>query len=53
MFCKFLIAIILGFFFIRFGMMTAIVPLLAGGLQLALVALLLLGAVFVYKVLKK
>ena len=53
MFWKFLIMVVLGLFFIKFGMMVAVVPLLAGGLQLALVALLLMGAVFVYKVLKK
>lgn len=53
MFWKFLIAITLGFFFIKFGMMTAVMPLLAGGLQITLVVLLLLGVIFAYKVLKK
>lgn len=53
MFWKFLIMIVLGLFFIKFGMMVAVAPLLAGGLQLALLALLFLSAVFVYKALKK
>jgi hypothetical protein len=53
MFWKFLIMVVLGLFFIKFGMMVAVVPLLAGGLQIAVAVILLMVAFAIFKVFKK
>ncbi len=53
MFWKFLGLAILGLFFIKFGMMSAVVPLLSGGLQIALVVIVVMLCVAVYKSSKK
>jgi len=53
MFWKFLGLAILGLFFIKFGMMSAVVPLLSGGLQLALIVIVVMICIAVYKASKK
>ncbi len=53
MFWKFLGLATLGMFFIKFGMMSAVVPLLSGGLQIALVVIVVMLFVAVYKSSKK
>lgn len=53
MFWKFLIMVVLGLFFIKFGMMVAVVPLLAGGLQISVVVILLFVVIALFKALKK
>lgn len=50
MFWKFLIMVVLGLFFIKFGMMVAVVPLLAGGLQIAVAIILLIAAFGIFKI---
>ena len=53
MFWKFLGLAILGLFFIKFGMMTAVVPLLSVGLQGALFIIALMVLVLVYRKVRK
>lgn len=53
MFWKFLALVILGLFFIKFGMMAAVVPLLSGGLQFALIVILVMICVVAYRSMKK
>lgn len=53
MFWKFLALAILGLFFIKFGMMVAVVPLLAGGLQIAVIALAVMIGLAVYRAIRK
>lgn len=53
MFWKFLALVILGLFFIKFGMMAAVVPLLSGGLQIALVVIVVIICLTAYRSLKK
>jgi len=49
MFWKFLALIILGLFFIKFGMMAAVVPLLSGGLQIAILIIVGIAIFAVFK----
>ena len=49
MFWKFLAAMILGLFFIKFGMMAAVVPLLSGGLQIAILIIVGIALFAAYK----
>jgi hypothetical protein len=53
MFWKFLIMVVLGLFFIKFGMMVAVVPLLAGGLQIAVAIILFVAAFAIFKRFKR
>lgn len=53
MFWKFLGVAILGLFFIKFGMMAAVVPLLSIGLQGAVVVIFLMICVVVYRHIRK
>lgn len=53
MFWKFLALAILGLFFIKFGMMAAVVPLLSGGLQIALVVIVVMICITAYRSIKK
>lgn len=53
MFWKFLALVILGLFLIKFGMMAAVMPLLSGGLQFALIVILVMICVVAYRSIKK
>ena len=53
MFWKFLGLAILGLFFIKFGMMVAVVPLLSIGLQGALTIIACMVLVLVYRKVRK
>lgn len=53
MFWKFLGLAVLGVFFIKFGMMAAVVPLLSVGLQGALFIIALMVLVLIYRASRK
>lgn len=53
MFWKFLTLVILGLFFIKFGMMVAVVPLLTVGLQGAFAAIICMILVVGYRQIRK
>lgn len=46
---KFMALIILGLFFIKFGMMAAVMPLLSGGLQIAILTIVGIALFAAYK----
>lgn len=53
MFWKFLALGVLGLFFIKFGMMAAVVPLLSIGLQVSLLIVVGLVFILIYKTMQK